>query len=458
MNTVDAAKDLLGYGLHLVSLRPGSTAPAGGEGWQERAVQRAADAHKLKGGNLGVLGGSPVREGCRLLVIDIDGKNGAGGPESVRRLAAVYGPLPATATVQTPNGGYHLYYTVPADTPLCGISGLLKRLDFSGIDLIGDGLYVVAPPSVLASGLYRWTRGPGEGLSVAPLWLLHLLRIGGRPGPLACVPTQRSHTRGHVSRLLGPDALTRQVAEVIERFPLQRSGERNDNMHRAVGSLFRRGLSPAQVREVMLRWHEHFAGVFQTPFGEAVRNLDRSIALTRCNIERGAFSLASPDHLASQKAFPLTAQQRAFLDRLPVLSSSSPSLPPSPPHRKGVLDREGSKALTLTTRERQFAEILLVLTAYEKNKPNQEGMRPDEIKATNQQMIDLLLARHGVDLNPSSNNQGTGKSQFRRLKATFVATCGRPARKVELLELRRMGERGQPSVYRLTGLLQAFGS
>jgi hypothetical protein len=456
MNTVDAAKDLLGYGLHLVSLRRGGKEPAGGDGWQERAVQRAADAHKLKGGNLGVLGGSPVREGCRLLVIDIDGKNGAGGPESVRRLAAVYGPLTATATVQTPNGGYHLYYTVPADTPLCGISNLLKRLEFSGIDLIGDGLYVVAPPSVLASGLYRWTRGPGEGLSVAPLWLLHLLRIGGRPGPLACVPTQRSHTRGHVSRLLGPDALTRQGAEVIERFPLQRSGERNDNMHRAVGSLFRRGLSPAQVREVMLRWHEHFAGVFQTPIAEAVRDLDQSIALTLCNIERGAFSLASPDHLAVQKGYSLTAQQRAFLDRLPVLSSSSPSLPP--PHRKGVLNGQGAKSLALTTRERQFAEVLLVLAAYERAKPNREGMKPDEIRATNQQMIDLLLVRHGVDLNPTSENQGAGKSQLRRLKATLVAMCGRPARKVDLLEMTRVGERSQPSVYRLTGLLQAFGS
>jgi hypothetical protein len=71
-------------------------------------------------------------------------------------------------------------------------------------------------------------------------------------------------------------------------------------------------------------------------------------------------------------------------------------------------------------------------------------------------MIDLLLARHGVDLRPTSNNQGAGKSQFRRLKAMFIAAGGRPARKAELLELTRMGERGQPSVYRLTGLLQAF--
>ncbi|MCX7664826.1 MAG: bifunctional DNA primase/polymerase [Gemmataceae bacterium] len=458
MNTVDAAKDLLGYGFHLVSLRPGSKEPAGGEGWQERAVQRAADAHKLKGGNIGVLGGSPVREGCRLLVIDIDGKNGAGGPASVRQIEAVYGSLPATATVRTPNDGYHLYYAVPADTPLCGISGLLKRLDFSGIDLIGDGLYVVAPPSVLASGPYRWTRGPDEGLALAPFWLRHLLRTGGRPGPVACIPTQRSRTPGPASRLLGPDALSRLVDEVVARFRLEGPNQRNDNMHRAVGSLFRRGLSPAQVREVMLRWHEHFDGVFQTPFAEAVCNLDQSIALTLCNIERGVFSLASPDHLAVQKGFPLTAQQRAFLDRLPVLLPSSPSLPPSPPHRKGVLNGQRTKALALTNRERQFAEILLVLAAYERAKPNREGMKPDEIRATNQQMIDLLLARHGVDLNPTSENQGAGKSQLRRLKATFVTACGRPARKVELLELTRVGERGQPSVYRLTGLLQAFGS
>jgi hypothetical protein len=456
MNTVEAAKDLLNFGFHLVSLRPGSKEPAGGDGWQEWAVRRAADAPKLERGNLGVLGGSPVREGCRLLVIDVDAKNGAGGPASVHRLEAAYGPLPATATVRTPNDGHHVYYAVPADTPLCGISNLLQRLAFSGIELIGDGRYVVAPPSALASGSYRWTRCPGQGLAVAPVWLQHLLKIGGRPGPLACVPTQKKGPCRPASRLLGPDALARLVDEVIARFRLEGPGERNDNVHRAVGSLFRQGLSPAQVREVMLRWHEQFDGVFKTPLPEAIHLLDQSIALTLCNIERGAFSLASPDHLAVQKAFPLTAQQRAFLDRLPVLSSSSPSLPPSSPYRKGVLNRQGTQALALTTREQQVAEILLVLAAYERTKPHRDGTKPDAIKATNQQMIDLLLARHGVDLRPTSNNQGAGKSQFRRLKAMFIAACGRPARKAELLELTRMGERGQPSVYRLTGLLQAF--
>jgi hypothetical protein len=39
-----------------------------------------------------------------------------------------------------PNEGYHLYYVVTADTPLCGISNLLKRLGLSGIELIGEGL------------------------------------------------------------------------------------------------------------------------------------------------------------------------------------------------------------------------------------------------------------------------------------------------------------------------------
>jgi hypothetical protein len=57
-----------------------------------------------------------------------------------------------------------------------------------------------------------------------------------------------------------------------------------------------------------------------------------------------------------------------------------------------------------------------------------------------------------------NDNEGAGKRQFRRLKESFITVGGRPARKVELPELKQVGERGQPSVYRLTGLLQAFTS
>jgi hypothetical protein len=195
MTTTDAAKHLLAYAFHLISLLPKSKKPDGGKGWQERVIHQTGDAHKLKGGNIGVLGGSPLGDSRRLLVLDIDAKNDAGGPESVRRLEAVYGPLPATAMVQTPNAGYHLYYCVPEDTPLCGISNLLKKLGFSGIDLIGDGLYVVAPLSALESGSYRWTGRPNNGLSLALAWLEHLLKIGGRPRPLACNATQRKRLR-----------------------------------------------------------------------------------------------------------------------------------------------------------------------------------------------------------------------------------------------------------------------
>jgi hypothetical protein len=353
MNHEEATKQLLGFGFHLISLRPRSKEPSGGIGWQERAVRRPVEVRRLKSGNIGVLGGSPVGDCRRLLILDIDAKNGAGGPESIHRLEEVYGPLPATATVRTPNAGYHLYYTVPADTPLSGISGLLKRLGFSGLDLIGDGLYVVAPPSALAAGVYRWTRCPSQGLSLAPVWLQHLLKVGGRPGPLPCVPMQRKRIPGHASRFAGPNELAERAEEVIARFPLQQPGQRNDKMHRAVGSLFRRGLSPAQVREVMLCWHEHFDAVFATPFPEAVCRLDESIELTLRNIETGAFSLAPLDHLAAQQSFVLTTEQQAFLDGLPLLSSS-PSMLPLPPHRKGGLNKPSGNGVSLSTREKQF--------------------------------------------------------------------------------------------------------
>jgi putative DNA primase/helicase len=116
-----------------------------------------------------------VRTGGFLVVLDVDPRNG--GDETLRRLLAEHGALPATWTVQTGGGGEHYYFAVDAELPTR--AGL-----FPGVDLKGAGGFVVAPPSRHASGArYLWVRGRSLDdvqIARAPDWLLRHARSNGR--------------------------------------------------------------------------------------------------------------------------------------------------------------------------------------------------------------------------------------------------------------------------------------
>jgi len=85
-------------------------------------------------------------------VLDIDPRNG--GEDSHQALKEEIGPLPCEWMVLTGGGGWHYYFKWnPAHPVKCG------HLDgYEGIDLKGDGGYIVAPPSNHPSGgFYEWT-------------------------------------------------------------------------------------------------------------------------------------------------------------------------------------------------------------------------------------------------------------------------------------------------------------
>lgn len=87
--------------------------------------------------------------GSGLIVIDTDldpskGKDGEAGLASLP-------PLPPTYTVKTPRGGRHRWYKTPDGVVLPNSSDKLA----SGIDIRGDGGYVVTAPSVTERGHYQ---------------------------------------------------------------------------------------------------------------------------------------------------------------------------------------------------------------------------------------------------------------------------------------------------------------
>jgi Bifunctional DNA primase/polymerase, N-terminal len=111
-----------------------------------------------------------IRTG-RLVVLDVDGP---ASKRALTELEAAHAPLPTTRRAQT-GRGQHIYFNAAG----CVIASSAARLA-PGVDVRGNGGYIVAPPSLHGSGQrYRWiTNG-----DVAPLptWLARLLTAADSP-------------------------------------------------------------------------------------------------------------------------------------------------------------------------------------------------------------------------------------------------------------------------------------
>jgi hypothetical protein len=91
----------------------------------------------------------------RLVVIDPDSPTKhPDAPDGVGNWAALAAEhdIPGTWVAHTPSGGQHWYYRADPDRPIGNSVGKLAP----GIDVRGDGGFVVAPPSTDYRGSYRW--------------------------------------------------------------------------------------------------------------------------------------------------------------------------------------------------------------------------------------------------------------------------------------------------------------
>jgi hypothetical protein len=225
-----AAMRYLARGWSVLPLRGGDKRPL--VQWEKLQQQRADAAAAAQwfarwpDANVGIVTG----EISNLIVLDVDPKHG--GDDSLAELERRFGKLPDTVEAETGGGGRHLYFAHPGDL-VPNRAGLAQ-----GIDLRGDGGYVVAPPSRHPSGqLYAWApgRSPDESaLAALPRWLLFAGRGFGGFGPRA----RRS--------LTGWRSLVREgVAE----------GERNSTVASLTGHLLWHGVDPEVALELMLAWN-----------------------------------------------------------------------------------------------------------------------------------------------------------------------------------------------------------
>jgi hypothetical protein len=155
-----------------------------------------------------------------LVVVDVDPAHG--GDAALERLIAQHGSLPQTLTVLTGSGGRHFYFAHPGRT-VGNSAGTLG----AGLDIRGDGGYVVAPPSRhITGGVYQWA--DSGCLAALPSWLEQ-----PRPQPVPLRDEVMHPRRQADSSAWATQALWGELARVRQSQP----GRRNNDLNRAAFAL-----------------------------------------------------------------------------------------------------------------------------------------------------------------------------------------------------------------------------
>lgn len=185
--------------------------------------------------------------------------------------------LDLAAVVETGSGGQHLWWAWPGEGT---VQSRARVLALDGVkasaDTRGRGGYVVAPPSVHASGRsYRWTQEPPvEGLPACPGALLDAVRASRREAPPAAAGAPRS-----VPELDGDSRAARYVEGALrracERVAASALGARHAALLRegeTLGGWVHLGVCSAEVMVEALAAAGVAAGVSETEAARTARD------------------------------------------------------------------------------------------------------------------------------------------------------------------------------------------
>jgi hypothetical protein len=236
----------------------------------------------------------PTGDASGFLVLDIDPKNG--GLDSLAKLQAEYEEL-STLMVRTPSGGFHYYFKW--QHPLTNSNKGLKQYG-PGLDVRGEGGYVVIPPSVIDGKHYEWMNE--EEAVELPEWLLTLLLPPlSPPKPERSSPNPIERELISVSELLDPRR-AKAASTLIERASELTEGERNDGTFRYAAAL----------REVVTtegEWDTYRARLLDVlPYGNGIgpafteAEAERTIRSAEARVVLGAWQPTMPLDQAGAKA------------------------------------------------------------------------------------------------------------------------------------------------------------
>jgi putative DNA primase/helicase len=115
--------------------------------------------------------GMPTGEPSGFIVLDIDPRHG--GQDSLAQLQIQHGPLPDTMRQITGSGGFHLLFAQPMGVTIHNSTALAG---YEGVDVRGEGGYIVVAPSLHHSGnRYHWDKASPHTPAELPQWLLELM-------------------------------------------------------------------------------------------------------------------------------------------------------------------------------------------------------------------------------------------------------------------------------------------
>lgn len=196
-------------GWQVLAIRPNGKRPVA-SGWQSAPLAQVfADIAATPNANIGIA----VPAG--FMVLDVDIKTG--GPATLQKLEAQHGKLPDTLTANTPTGGRHMWFKLPA-----GVTVGNRVAIAPGLDVRADGGYVVAAPSTIDGKAYTWTSWDccsSPSIADAPAWLTALARqpiakLTRGDGDSSPIPEgQRNHTLFHNSAALWHQGVSQATIE-----------------------------------------------------------------------------------------------------------------------------------------------------------------------------------------------------------------------------------------------------
>lgn len=235
---LEAALDYINRGIVVFPVKAGDKIPLTRNGFKAATVDDRTVCEwwkKWPDANIGI----PTGRLSAFFVLDIDADKG--GFESLKALEARYGVLPPTMESITGGGGRHKFFHFPRNMDIRNSVQMLGP----GLDIRGNGGYVVAPPSIHSSGRqYQWLENGIDWPDRAPDWFLKLLTAKSNQQK----PSKAAKANVTMEQL-ELAALCRGVKE----------GGRNNALARIAGGLFRfqRGyLDPELVLQLLLAWND----------------------------------------------------------------------------------------------------------------------------------------------------------------------------------------------------------
>ncbi|MEX5266293.1 bifunctional DNA primase/polymerase [Kocuria sp. CPCC 204721] len=233
---VEIALDYATKGYAVFPLQPGRKDPmSGSHGFKDATrdqdqIKRWWASHP--DANIGIATGT-----SGLMVVDLDIKHEADGLRSWHHRTARL-DLPEPAVVHTPSGGVHLYYQVDPDAAPVSNSADGD----SGIDVRGDGGYVVAPGSHTGEGFYYLDTSDSDPDMVTDLPSVGRLHVASRELIAATRPSKTNegserHDTTPSSLPLYPEGQRHALWLEYDRLANTTSGGRNDQLNKSVMSL-----------------------------------------------------------------------------------------------------------------------------------------------------------------------------------------------------------------------------